>query len=344
MTPLFKNSFFVMLSSLVVTSFRSDLVQHCFSQISLVGPFELDPNNTVRSKIEYSYYGRELIYYKNREVFETATLYRTNDCQLASYARMVHTYEEPGQTILWQLPIYEFLTTDGLRIKLELRITDGRLYQEDTFDLYPINTETFNPFLTNNRTYESKVYAFEKPYNLYPINHTAKYDFSLLEESTTDNNVYFEYPNCSFQYEAYEDFSYGEAYIKFYDTDHLFNFYRTSSDGYKHIPLILEYDNSLKRVNVSMKQSYYVNRETMKISDIYRNNFELTDKFYLPYNFKNYSENYEFSVHLIDIGADKLDVIFPLSLAFQRSKFGLCNNSDYCVIGGIVEWLFFLMP
>ena len=88
-------------------------------------------------------------------------------------------------------------------------------------------------------------------------------------------------------------------------------------------------------VDIVMRNECYLNKDTMEVSDIYRNNFDMVGKFYLPYNFSKFVNEYQFSVELIGVGEDKLNIIYPIEFSSNKNTFGLCNNSDYCVIGGI---------
>ena len=255
-----------------------------------------------------------------------------------SYAQGVHSATITEYDCIWQLPIHKHLDERGLTINLDVkRNSNNSVILGKEFTIYPINTKVINPFLNNERAYSCKPYAFERTLD-EDIYYSAMYDFSNLLDYTEGRLTrYLEYPSCSFGYESLDPFTYEDAYIKFYDKHHLFNKYRTSSDGYKHIPLILEFMKDERKVNISTKHGYYFNETTMEISDIYRSGFKYTEKFVLPYNFSTFEEDYEFSIEMIDIGGDKLDVIFPIGFGSNRNYFGLCSNSENCVIGGIVE-------
>ena len=90
-------------------------------------------------------------------------------------------------------------------------------------------------------------------------------------------------------------------------------------------------------MEVSIHHTFWINNSTMQISNKYRENFTMTGLFTFPRNFEYYADQYNFEIEMIDLGDDMLDVKYPISLKNDKNFFGLCKDSENCVVGGVVE-------
>ena len=324
---LFNNSCFILLSSvlsMITTNGKLKVYEYIDTNI---GPFEVRKNKTSNLAFEYKMD-------VNARVYEYIDVFVPNKGWVESKTTNTFDYHGQIRNVSFDMPVSKYMTLNGLRILFEVRNskTDEPYVDIDCF-LYPIDTKTLNPFINNDYIYESLPYAYDTIIggDCYA---RSKYDFHNLINYTVDtDNRYFDFPNCSFDYIGRDSFTYKEAYISFYDSHNLFPKYRTSSDGFKHIPLYIVPDKEV--IKIGMKRDYYLNAETMEISDIYRSGYERVDNFYLPKNFKHFKDDYMFEVNLIDIGEDRLDVIYPIELGSYKNFLGLCNNSEFCITGQI---------
>lgn len=338
MIPSFKNTFFVLLHTIILVPPTSGEDPYEWSKGSIpFGPFEIeDKGKTTMVPIWFCYnYEVEKILFESLEIttMDNQTLFQ-------KFTKMHYNAERnTGTMVDFEAPLYKYLNPSGYKIVFSIydAQTKKLFHDQAILEIFPINTETFNPFATNDKTYQSK--PIVSKFLWYPTYYVATYDFSgLVNEFDGKDSRYLHYPICNFKYE-YEDkpFTYKEAYIKFFDKKNLFPYYTTSSDGYKHIPVTLFYNASSKSIEVRTKEEFYVNKDTMQVSDISRKGFEMVDYFALPHNFEYYINEYNFQMVMVDLGADKLDVIYPISFGHSRGFFGLCKDSEYCVTGGVVE-------
>ena len=334
MTMLSKYSFVALIGTVLGAYPKGELVDHSYCYIDKIGPFSLEKNQILNLNVKYHLNaGRPVKPYFCIFNGDSRTLFREEGEYITTIRHMPYYWST-------SIDLKDYVAPNGLQFMFGM--IDERYYEyqilHTEFSVFPIGLTTINPFTLPGGVYESKPYAYHSDEN-DEYSHIAKYDFNGLIEYTNDTDFsYLEYSTCSFTYDSVdEDFTYEDAYIKFYDTKHLFNKWRTSSDGCKHIKLRLMYTKSLKLVDIITYQNYYLNRDTMEISDIYRDGFTSVGRFYLPYNFMAYAKDYTFSVELVGVGADKLNVSYPLVLGNNKNHFGLCNSSDYCVIGGIAK-------
>ncbi len=338
MIPSFKNTFFVLLHTIILVPPTSGEDPYEWRKESLhYGPFDIeDKGKETMVPIWYHYH-----YEVEKTVYETLTITTMDNRTLFYRGTKMHNIHERdfGFSVDFEVPLYKYLDSSGYKIVFSVidANTNKLFHDPASLDIFPINTETFNPFATNDKTYQSKpVVSY---FLWYPTYYVSTYDFSgLVDEFDGKDSRYLHYPICSFKYEyEKEPFTYKEAYIKFFDKKNLFPYYTKSSDGYKHIPVSLVYNEQSKSIEVRIKQEFYVKKDTMQVSDIYRKGFEMTEFFALPHNFEYYINEYNFEMVMMDLGADKLDVIYPISFGHSRGFFGLCKDSEYCVTGGVVE-------
>ena len=338
MRPLYKNSFFVLLETITMIH-GGPLPPEKYLWYAIVpkfGPYDIKEGYEGNVFIEYRFHydltgliqaickientkGRTL------EIFEGSIVENSNG--------------EEWYTA-WNIPLYKYLTKNGLIIHFDAKPLDTTRKVEDSncdLMIYPRNIDTFNPFAGKNKIYRSKPIACE--YQVRdPITYICEYDFSgLVDACDGEDNRYLHYPICSFTYRSFNPFTYKEAYIRFFDKKNLFPYYDTSEDGYKHIPLRLIYDEETDTVEVRIQHTFWINTSTMQISNKYRKDFEMTGFFTFPRNFEYYADQYNFEIEMIDLGDDMLDVKYPISLKNDKNFFGLCKDSENCVVGGVVE-------
>ena len=338
MTKLFRNSFFVLLQSVTILPSNQHENPGLWTNTNKLGPFDINDKGVLSIvPVEYEYnYGI------GKTVYESVTITSMDNRSLYYKRLQSHYIYETESPIkrTFELPIYDYLDPTGRKLIFSIRNpeTHALLYDQVVLNIFPINCVTFNPFETNNKIYESKPIVSLLKYGV-PTHYHARYDFSGLADTFDgDDNRHLHYPICSFKYHyEKEQFSYKEAYIKFFDQKNLFPYYTTSADGYKHIPVRLVYDDYSGSIEVRIKHEFYLKVDTMQISDIYRKGFEMTGFFTFPYNFDYYANQYNFEMVMVDLGVDKLDVVYPISLGNSKGYFGLCKNSEYCVTGGVVE-------
>lgn len=230
----------------------------------------------------------------------------------------------------------DYLGPAGMDVKLSVNnYTTYALLFSNQFTIYPAGQNTINPFELPTFEYESNPIAIKiMSGNL--TSYTCKYNFEKME--TTFNTKYPEYLNLSnltFSYNSGLPFENGNGYLKFLDYKNLFPYLSNDEEGYKHINIKTHFINGIGTFRYDC--SFYYEPNSLQISDIWRSGFQETDKLYIPKNSYEELEKYKFELHVYGIGADKLNLLIPLIYQCSSNIFGTCNNSRYCVTGGIEE-------
>lgn len=306
---------------------------HFFNEyldVERVGPFDL---NTMDDSTDI---GLGFYVYYNGKVKVRVSVGSNKYRPIYSVVSKAYEAYENVVTLTLQAEIKRFFSASGLNFYFELMPYEndvGSIFSSET-KLFPINTETINPFTLPSKTYISEVYAFESSYN-HVSEFYSTYDFShLLDYFEETNFTKLKYEDSYFIYKGMSEFNFYDAYIEFFDSHGLFNSMTTYKNGYKRIPLYL-YKGEDGKVTVRMKDIWYLNKISLEISEDWKYGYDLVDEFYLPRNFRDCYEDYDFNVVFKDIGDDKLDVIYPLSYAATNNFFGLCSNSENCLTGGV---------
>ena len=338
MTLLSKSSFFVLLESVLMIQGGPLPPQQYlwYAIVDRFGPYD------IREGYEGDVFLQYRFHYKRTGTIQAILRIENTKGRTLEifYGPIVSNSEGQEWYAPWNIPLYKYLTKDGLILHFDAKpIYEPDKYADSNIDLmiYPRNIATFNPFAGKSRIYKSKPIAAE--YQVRdPFTYICEYDFSgLVDACDGDDNRYLHYPICSFTYRSFNPFTYKEAYIRFFDKKNLFPYYETSEDGYKHIPLKLTYNKETDEVEVSIHHTFWINNSTMQISNKYRENFTMTGLFTFPRNFEYYADQYNFEIEMIDLGDDMLDVKYPISLKNDKNFFGLCKDSENCVVGGVVE-------
>ena len=135
MTQLFKNSFFVLTSSLIGGPLPPQPTPH-YIFISRIGPYELKENSLDKELIRTSFYYASATI----KVYPTLIIKTIDNRTLKAYTGELqeteawHEYET-----IWKIPIYRYLTKDGLKIVTELRDINERLLMSTDVDIYWCN-------------------------------------------------------------------------------------------------------------------------------------------------------------------------------------------------------------
>lgn len=226
--------------------------------------------------------------------------------------------------------------TNGVKITFELGNTKTK-YSVATIKLYPkkeinINANKYknSPYISENYIFQilgkNNVVAKEKIlFNGIPdIITNSKYNYIDL------NDAYFTYDN------DFELSSIGECYLSIANFGNLFPYI---SKFKKTISIPLKITEDGKRYNISYKNIMYVNPYTLEMSLVERDGFIETDKFYLPIGKEEMLENnVKMYFYFSDLGRSGVNARYDISYLKDYNFFGECDDSVYCVGGGIRKW------
>ena len=117
------------------------------------------------------------------------------------------------------------------------------------------------------------------------------------------------------------------------DYKNVYPYIPLDEDGYKKIKIKLNVNES--KATLDFDETLYFDKEDHQMSLISQPGFIKGDKFYVPFNRNEDLEKCTFYVDLYNVGPDKLTLSYPIKYMGFRRFFGTCDDSDYCVIGGI---------
>lgn len=295
-----------------------------------LGPFDLfDMEDVIEVKMTFYTYTREHVYARVTMQNENGTSY------YASYSDEYDSYKTIVDANVL-LSLKPFMFTTGTLMSFDVVPINNldRTVLTSKTRLFPIGFNDINPYELYDMKYDSGTIMFEVK-NMTDWEYNVTYDFKgLIDYFDETDFTTLKLNTGRFYYQGFNTFHYKDAYIRFFDSHKMFNSMKTHSDDCKHIPINLFVDDD-GRVDVEMETVFYLNKITMEISEIWRNGYDLVREFYLPRNFKEVYEDYEFEVVFEDIGDDKLDVHYPLAYSDIDNFFGLCGTSKNCLTGGV---------
>ena len=159
------------------------------------------------------------------------------------------------------------------------------------------------------------------------------YDFRNIGDYI-DNDYYYrlDISKNNFLYPNDLTFSYKSAKLRFNDSGYIFPYYTHQSNDDVEIPMKLSRDGN--RISFAFDRTFYVNRRTLEVSDVYQSGWVMTPHFYLPVNGRKKLNGKTMYFELNELGYDKISTIIPLRYELDRTIIGVCTDGDFCVVGG----------
>ena len=230
----------------------------------------------------------------------------------------------------------EYFTEKGVDISLGIKNSANNTYiKRVSFTLSPIVSKSINPLKDKLRDYTSETYAY-KCVNSKDYFMGCYYDFRELEDYIESNIFHkLDLSNQKFRFVSDFPFEYQSANLKFLDIHNLFPDYGRNEDGYKLIPLRLNFDGEY--ITYSYGVDFYYDKETYRMCDYAKKNYLKTNDFYFPLNGRSLLNDYIFIVEIEHLGKALTNITYELSFYSGRNLIGPCDNSDFCIVGGIRE-------
>ena len=294
------------------------------------GPFSLSTvTNNVGVTFTYQLYS---INYQN--IIERVRLLNSSNQVVASYSKSTRYYPRGNRNaVTFSLPIRDHLTVNGLTLKFEI-------VNESSFAIQKAYSSTFYP---SSDAYINWMDLKQNPHNskclgFYSDGTTMK---PLLE--TIDFTSFGDYLDVDYYYRlelnknliTYPNdcnFSYKNAYLTFNDNDMLFPYYAHEDSGDIKIPLSLVRTGNL--IFYKFKNTLYINKRTLQMSNTYRNGFVTSKHFYLPINGRTRFNGKQLYFVFEGLGNDNISTSFPIRYDVSSSLVGVCTDGDYCIVGG----------
>ena len=235
--------------------------------------------------------------------------------------------------VTFAIKTHDYLTSSGLTLYFE--IINSSTYKvlkryETTF--YPVKKETISYSELKKGIYTSKSFGFQGTGSGLS-NTKEEIDFRPFGDYLNVNYYYeLEFTNNNFYYLSPYILNYQNINLRFNDSTNQFPYMTHDSNGDIILPLSLYMSGS--KATFIFKNKYYVNKKTLQMSDTYRTNYILTNRFYLPINGRKRFNNKMLYIEIGSLGYSHLSTTIPLRYSVSKSLFGLSNDGENYVIGG----------
>ena len=310
------------------SSYITPLMEDYFN-CDFYGPFSL--SNPTNFQASFSYCLHSI---SSQSIIERVRFFTTSN-SLVSAASKTSFYYTKGKdkTVAFNIPIVDCLTKNGLTLKFEIvNASTYSILKTFSATFYP-RSESYIPGATLKRNvYTSKSLGF------YGNGKELKEAYEIFDFTTfgdyLDVDYYYrlELNKISFRYPNDYSFVYDSAYLWFNDSDNLFPYLTHQSNKDVYIPISLY--KSGPYIFFKYNKTFYINKRTLQISDVYRSGFVTTNSFYLPINGRSKFNNKTINFELDGMGLDGISTNISLRYDVSRSLVGICKDGDYCIIGG----------
>lgn len=293
------------------------------------GPFSVDDCKDFTAKFTY-----KLNSISNQKVFERMRLLSISGSVLHVSSKASFDYVTGTQkTISFTVPMSDYWSSNGLTLKFEIvNASSYAILKAHTATFYPILNGTVSIGTLRKKIYTSKCFGFTGD-GTKMVETTETFDFTNIGSYVNVDNYYcLDLANNFFYYLDSYTLSCTSVELRIKDSDNLFPYLTHKSNDDIIIPLTLHKRGTA--VTFKLKNSYYVNKKTLQISDVYRQGYFLTSKFYLPINGKKTFNNKWLYIDIKGLGISKITTSVSLKFNVDRNLVGVCSDGEYCVVGG----------
>ena len=174
--------------------------------------------------------------------------------------------------------------------------------------------------------------------SLNVITNAESYDFTDTNEFITiDSQSRLDLSEFTFSYSPRMMFKAKEMYLEIVDYENIYP-NLVKADGNKTIRIPLSktiVDRQFLRFSINKQM--YVNQSTLEMSEVMLPGYTQTDSLYVPLSKQGKMQNNEINIYFHESGFDLSDIRVPLTFYTERNYFGFCDDSDYCIHGGIKQ-------
>lgn len=232
----------------------------------------------------------------------------------------------------YNVPNFKQYIDKSIKVKLGLYSDDKKTYLDYvSYSLYPKANIALDPDL-----YKDYPYVF---------NNISQRDGTSLKETFLFNNFisyldidrYYilDLSKLTFQYSAPFAFSYEEAYLSFKGGKSLFPHLEVNQDNDPYVKIHLSSRDYI--VSLFFNNDFYVDKESLEIYSKKENNTEPTNHLYLPKNKLKEMSEVPVILTVKNIGLNNTSFSYEMEFNAERNLFGSCLDSDYCIVGGILD-------
>lgn len=292
----------------------------------VVGPYKRYQEDT-NITFSYQYYG------KSSEVMNEVVSYI-----LVSTGRVYYKQSYESHTVrngeiysfTFPMKLRNSFNDDGARILIEIKASSISIFTAEGL-VKPYTNIDSEKLISNGQThFSTEGFSFcIKDSELIQLDDDINFNLNFMN-FVHDYYRYLDVSRIGFSYNN-SKFNYESAYLTFDDYDYTFPFMEHDINNQIRIDLNLSIYN--KNVGARLKSKYYVNPISLDMSEIYREGFISAPYFYLPKNMKDRLNTSNFTLHLAGLGNSKMNLKCIMKYTCNRSIFGPCMSSDYCVLG-----------
>ncbi len=308
-------------------SFSSQIQADVFN-CNRYGPFHLNGDN-FDATFNYTLYSVD-----SQRIIERVRLLDKNGNVVSASSKASKNYTKGTSTsVTFAIPIRDYLTIDGLTLYFEiLNSSNYSVIKRYQSTFYPVVNGMVSYNVLKNSIYTSKSFGFCG--NGSSMEDTKeKYDFRTMGEYLNVDYYYeldlsknyFKYPNTYV-------LSYQSITLRFNDSGNQFPFLTHQNNGDILLPLSLYKKDD--KVVFSFKNMFYVHKKTLQISDTYRQNYAVTNRFFLPINGMSRFNGKTLYIDIVGLGQSELSTTIPLRYIVGKSLMGLSRDGENYIVGG----------
>ena len=271
----------------------------------------------------------------DQEVIERMRFFDSNNRVLRSENHSAFKYTKLSSiTTSFTIPIHNYLTNKGIILKFELLNSGTReIIKAYSATIYPYKKQTWFTDELKHNVYQSESLGF---YGDGTGLKEAKeqIDFTLLGDYLSLDYYYkLNLKSARVKYISPFGLTYSGVNLRFEDHDNLFPL--LTHDDNRDIVLPLKATALYNTYSFSFRDTMYVKKDTLEMSDTLINGFSGTNDLYLPINQKDKFNNKLIYLDFVEFGKSKITASFPLRYTADSSLLGLCDEGGFCLVGGV---------
>ena len=223
------------------------------------------------------------------------------------------------------------ITTSGIRLDMKFTDDKGKSFVTSATIYPPLQTS-----ITANKqtvTYGGSILGIESNTLIneerYSFLDTNNY-YSLASGNRIDIS------EISFSYSPLKKYYCDSAYLEIVDNKNIYPDLKRTLQNEVRFPIktIIKNDEISFEFNINL----YVNYSTLEMSMFSQSGFELTQDLYLPLGKEDLLEDETARIVIEGSGFNRNKITIPLTFFRSSRLFGSCDDSDYCIHGGIKKW------
>lgn len=228
-----------------------------------------------------------------------------------------------------------YLDDNGMNVLFNLIDSNSsNILLSSSFQVFPIKSNTYNPIEYS----QSHIFEYSTSFkfaNSGVITYQEKYIFNdFFDYFLIDTYYRLLINQYCFSYQYINDLTYRNAFLILPDSFNEFCYIETDENGQVVVPLSLIKDG--EEYSLSFPTMMYVNPSTLEMSITKIPGFSITSYFYLPINHLHDLSESTFTFVIEGLGYSQSNFVWTASFLVYQGLIGPCDNSNYCVVGGIV--------